>query len=198
MSPPTGTRAGAIWKTEIPGQGHASAIVWGDRVCTVTALPATQERVLLCLDRASGKILWQQTVVQGPLEKIHKENSHASGTPATDGERVYVTFRVGDEIVVAAHDLASGKQLWLVRPGTHAGEWGFSNEPVLFKDKVIVDGDSKGDSFLVALSRDGREDALAHQPHPPGDQLQRPADPRDGRPHATDPVRRPLRDQFRS
>ena len=146
--------AGALWKTEIPGQGHASAVVWGDRVCTATALPATKERVLLCLDRTSGKILWQQTVVQGPLEAINKENSHASGTPATDGERVYVAVRVGDDIVVAAHDLAGGKQLWLVRPGTHAGEWGFSNEPVLFKDKVIVDGDSKGDSFLVALSRD--------------------------------------------
>jgi len=145
---------GALWKTEIPGKGHASAIVWGDRVCTVTALPATKERVLLCLDRTSGKILWQQTVVQGPLENINKENSYASGTPATDGERVYVVFRVGDDIVAAAHDLASGKQLWLVRPGTHTGEWGFSNEPVLFKDKVIIDGDSKGDSFLVALSRD--------------------------------------------
>jgi len=146
--------AGALWKTAIPGQGHASPIVWGERVCTATALPATKERILLCLDRASGKILWQQTVVQGPLEKINKENSHASGTPATDGERVFVAFRVGDDIVVAAHDLADGKQLWLVRPGTHTGEWGFSNEPVLFKDKVIVDGDSKGDSFLVALSRD--------------------------------------------
>ena len=149
--------AGALWKTEIPGQGHASAIVWGDRICTVTGLPATKERVLLCLDRVSGKILWQKTVVQGPLEKLNKENSYASGTPATDGERVYVVFRVGDDIVVAAHALASGEQLWLVRPGTHAGEWGFSNEPVLFQDKVIVDGDGKGDSFLVALSRtDGK------------------------------------------
>ncbi|MBM4025118.1 MAG: serine/threonine protein kinase, partial [Planctomycetes bacterium] len=149
--------AGALWKTALPGQGHASAIVWGDRVCTVTALPATQERVLLCLDRTNGKILWQKTVVQGPLPALHKENSHASGTPATDGERVYVTFRVGDEIVVAAHALADGRPLWLVRPGTHAGEWGFSNEPVLYKDKVILDGDSKGDSFLIALSRtDGK------------------------------------------
>ncbi|UCG56662.1 MAG: PQQ-like beta-propeller repeat protein [Phycisphaerales bacterium] len=150
--------ADALWKVELPGQGHASPIVWGDRVCTVTALPSTQERVLLCLDRHSGKILWQQTVVQGPLQKIHKENSYASGTPATDGERAFVTFRVGDDIIVAAHDLSTGRQLWLVRPGTHTGEWGFSNEPVLFQDKVIVDGDSKGDSFLVALGRaDGNE-----------------------------------------
>lgn len=145
---------GALWKTYLPGQGHASPIVWGGRVFTVTALPATQERVLLCLDRNTGRILWQRTVVQGPLEEIHKQNSYASGTPATDGQRVYVTFRVGDDIVVAAHDFAGGKQLWLVRAGTHTGEWGFSNEPVLFKDKVIVDGDSKGDSFLIALGRD--------------------------------------------
>ncbi len=146
--------ANVVWKTALPGKGHASAITWGNRVYTVTALPEKLDRVVLSLDRATGKIVWQQTVVHGPLEKIHPENSYASGTPATDGKRIYVTFRVGDEIVVAAHDLADGKQVWSVRPGTHVGEWGFSTEPVLFKDKVIVDGDSKGKSFLIALSRD--------------------------------------------
>ena len=146
--------AAATWKTALPGVGHASPIVWADRVLTVTALPTTQQRMLVCLDRHTGKILWQQTVVQGPLEKLHKENSYASGTPATDGQRVYATFRVGDDIVVAAHDFDSGRQLWLVQVGTHVGEWGFSNEPVLFEDKVIVDGDSKGDSFLIALRRE--------------------------------------------
>jgi outer membrane protein assembly factor BamB len=150
--------AGAVWKTAIPGKGHASIIAWGDRLFTVTALTESRERVLLSLDRLSGQILWQQTVVTGPLEKLHKENSYASGTPATDGKRVYAAFRAGDEMVVAAHEFSSGKQVWVARPGTHAGEWGFSNEPVLFEDKVIVDGDSKGDSFLVALGRsDGKE-----------------------------------------
>jgi hypothetical protein len=149
--------ANVLWKTAVPGVGHASPIVWGDRLFTVTAFPEKLERALLCFDRATGKILWQQTVVRGPLEKINPENSYASGTPATDGKRVYVNFRVGDDIVVAAHDPADGKQLWMVRPGTHTGEWGFSNEPVLFGDKVIVDADSKGKSFLIALSReDGR------------------------------------------
>ncbi len=146
--------AHAVWKTALPGKGHASPAIWGDRIVTVTALPDQKDRILLCLDRASGKILWQQTVVNGPLEHIHEENSYASGTPSTDGERVYVVFRVGDDIVVAAHNLSDGKQLWLVRPGTHKGEWGFSNTPVLYKNMVIVDGDSKGDSFLTALSRD--------------------------------------------
>ncbi|MCP4610518.1 MAG: PQQ-like beta-propeller repeat protein [Planctomycetes bacterium] len=149
--------ADAVWKTTLPGKGHASPIVWGSRIFTVTGRAETKERVLLCLDRNTGSILWQRTVVRGVLEKLHKENSYASGTPATDGERVYVTFRVGDDIVVAAHDLISGKQLWLVRPGTHSGGWGFSNEPVLFKDKVIVDGDGKDKSFLIALDcKDGK------------------------------------------
>ncbi|MHC4535972.1 MAG: PQQ-binding-like beta-propeller repeat protein [Planctomycetota bacterium] len=149
--------ADAVWKTKLPGKGHASPIVWGSRIFTVTGRPETKERVLLSLDRNTGRILWQRTVVRGPLEKLHKENSYASGTPATDGKRVYVTFRVGDEIVVAAHDFSSGRQLWLVQPGTHSGGWGFSNEPVLFKDKVIVDGDGKDKSFLIALDRkDGK------------------------------------------
>ena len=146
--------ATAAWKTRLPGKGHASPIVWGGYVCTVTSMEETTERVLVCLDRNSGKILWQETVAKGPLEKLHKENSYASGTPVTDGKRVFVVFRVGDDIIVAAHDLLTGKQLWRVQPGTHKGEWGFSSSPVLFKDKVIIDGDSKGESFLVALSRD--------------------------------------------
>lgn len=61
--------AQAIWKTELPGIGHASPIIWGDYVLTVTALPATQERVLLCLDRHTGTILWRRMVVQGPLQE---------------------------------------------------------------------------------------------------------------------------------
>jgi outer membrane protein assembly factor BamB len=147
--------AKAAWKTAVPGIGHASPIVWGDRVFTVTAIPEKRDRMLLSFDRATGKFLWQQVVAHGPLQKINPQNSYASGTPATDGKRVYVNFRVGDEIVVAAHDFVDGRQLWLVRPGTHKGEWGFSNEPVLFEDTVIVDGDSKGDSFLIALHREG-------------------------------------------
>ena len=77
-----------VWKTELPGDGHASPIVWEGKIFTVTALPDTLERVLLCLDRSSGKLLWQQTVVKVALEAKHELNSYASSTPATDGELV--------------------------------------------------------------------------------------------------------------
>jgi hypothetical protein len=143
--------AQAVWATKLPGRGHASPAVWGDRVVTVSALEPTRERVVLCLDRATGAMRWQQTVVSGPLQKLHKENSYASSTPAVDGERVYVVFRVGNRIWVAAHALDTGKQIWKVCPGTHEGEWGFSNAPVLHGGKVFIDGDGKQDSFLTAL-----------------------------------------------
>jgi outer membrane protein assembly factor BamB len=104
------------------------------------------------LDRKSGAVLWRQTVVRSSLEAKNNENSYASATPATDGEKVYVTFLDAVEVVVAAYDF-SGKQLWAVRPGKFKSQWGFSHTPVLFEDKVIVVCYSKGENFIVAVSR---------------------------------------------
>ncbi len=145
-----------VWKTALPGEGHSSPIVWEDRLFLTTALKESQERVLLCLDRKSGKVLWQQTVLRAPLEAKNPQNSYASSTPATDGERVYVTFLDTKEVVVAAYDF-SGKQVWLVRAGQFYSQHGFSHTPVLFEDKVIVGCDSKAENFVIALGRaDGR------------------------------------------
>src|SRR5258706_8215986 len=71
-----------IWRIELPGAGHASPVVYDGKIFTVTACADTQERVLLCLDRATGKLLWQRTVIKAPMEHVHRENSHASSTPA--------------------------------------------------------------------------------------------------------------------
>ena len=140
------------WKTELPGVGHASPIVWNDRVFTVTAVPEERARALVCLNRNDGRILWQKTVVTSPMERKHSLNSHASSTPATDGELVYVAFLDKAEMVVAAYDF-EGKQRWSVRPGPFASMHGFCSSPVLYKDKVIVNGDHDGDSYIVALSQ---------------------------------------------
>ncbi len=143
---------GVAWTTEIPGEGHSSPIVLGKRIYVTSALTATEERLLLCLDRDSGRELWRQTVLTSPLERKHKENSFASSTPATDGQRVFVTFLDGLDAVVAAYDLA-GKQLWLARPGQFTSQHGFSSSPVVFEDKVIVNGDHDGDAWIAALAR---------------------------------------------
>ncbi|MBI4327520.1 MAG: PQQ-binding-like beta-propeller repeat protein [Chloroflexi bacterium] len=144
------------WKTKLPGLGHASPIVWDDRVFTVTALPDKEERALLCLERKTGQILWQRTVVTAPLERKHPLNSHASSTPATDGQSVYVAFLDHQEMAVAAYDF-NGEQKWLARPGKFSSMHGFCSSPILFEDKIILNGDHDGDSYLVALARsDGK------------------------------------------
>jgi outer membrane protein assembly factor BamB len=141
-----------LWKMELPGLGHASPIVFGDKVFTVSALPVTEERMLFALDKASGKIVWQRSVLKSPLEKKHALNSHASSTPACDGERVFVAFLDRREMVVAAYDL-TGKRQWLVRPGVFSSMHGFCSSPIPFEDKVIVNGDHDGDGYIVALER---------------------------------------------
>jgi hypothetical protein len=141
-----------VWKVPVPGKGYSSPVIWEDRLFLVTAIPATQEKVLLCYDCKNGTLIWKKTVLKTSFEKKHDNNSFASGTPATDGTRVYVSFLDGQDVVVAAYDF-SGKQLWLQRPGTFQSPHGYSCSPVLYKDKVIINGDSQGDSFVAALDR---------------------------------------------
>jgi outer membrane protein assembly factor BamB len=140
------------WKVAVPGVGHASPIVWRDRIFLVSCLKETGDRVLISLDRKTGKTLWQETVVTAPLEEKHELNSHASGTPATDGDTVFCTFLDRDQMAVAAYDF-DGKQRWLVHPGEFHSKHGYSSCPVLFEDKVIVNGDHDGESYLVALDK---------------------------------------------
>lgn len=141
------------WKTPIPGAGHASPIVWGDRVFVVSCRESELRRILVCLDRTNGRILWERTVIRAPLEKKHRLNSYASSTPATDGRLLYVSFLDQNEIVVAAYDF-DGRQRWLVRPGEFSSVHGFCSPPVLFENLVIINGDHDGDAYLTALDRD--------------------------------------------
>ena len=96
-----------VWKTPLPGKGHASPIVWKDDVFIVTAVE--DKRQLLCLDRRSGKVKWSEAVLTSPQERIHRRNSLASSTPATDGEQVYVSFLDGQDMCVAAYSLTGRK-----------------------------------------------------------------------------------------
>src|SRR5437660_1420761 len=80
------------WKTPIPGVGHSSPIVVGDRVFVTTCLLKEQARVLFCLDRRDGRVRWQREVLRSPLEPVHSRNSRASSTPASDGKHVFTSF----------------------------------------------------------------------------------------------------------
>lgn len=140
------------WKTEIPGLGHASPIVTGDRVFTVSCMPDTTERVLVCLDRRTGRELWQRSVFKAPLEHKHTLNSFASSTPASDGQRVYVSFLDVNKMMIAAYDFA-GQQQWLVHPGVFSSVHGYCSSPVVYQNLLIVNGDHDGEAYIVALER---------------------------------------------
>jgi outer membrane protein assembly factor BamB len=165
------------WKTEVPGLGHSSPVIWGDRIFLTSAVPETGEAALkvglygaiqpveneppqsfrvFCIDRKSGKILWQNTAISGhPEIKRHPKSTHANPTPATDGKHLVVSF--GSEGFYT-YDL-NGKLLWKKDFGVldsgyfvaPQAQWGFASSPVIHNGKVIVQADVLKDSFLAAL-----------------------------------------------
>lgn len=141
-----------VWKIRVPGTGYSSPVIWNDRIFLTSALADRQEKILLCYNAVNGDLLWQKTVLKSKFENKHDNNSYASGTPSTDGKQVYVSFLDGQDVLVAAYDL-TGKQMWIQRPGTFSSPHGYSCSPVLYDDKVIINGDSQGDSFVAALSK---------------------------------------------
>lgn len=160
-----------VWKSPLPGTGHSSPIVWDQRLFVTTCLDDSQQRLLLCLDCATGQELWRCEIIRSPLETLHQLNSRASGTPATDGELIYVPFlkvdgqtlipapNVGSErditpgvIVLTAVDF-SGAIRWQIEVGDFISAHGFCSSPVLYGDLVILNGDHDGHSYLAAFNK---------------------------------------------
>ncbi len=154
------------WKVPIPGIGHSSPVVWGDRIFVTTCLEKDTRRMLLCLDRRDGKLLWEREVLTSKLEPKHKLNSFASSTPVTDGKHVWVTFLEQPNIQIACFDF-DGKQLWKRSPGRFFSVHGYCSSPVLYKDLIIFNGDQDppnaktspdaknlpAEAYLVALDK---------------------------------------------
>jgi outer membrane protein assembly factor BamB len=144
------------WSVPLPGKGHGSPIVVGQRIFLNTALENENQRALICLDRNDGHILWQREVLTAPLEKKNNLNSYASSTPACDGQRVLVTFLSGKDVIVAAYDL-NGSPLWRKSPGHFSSMHGWSCSPMLYEDSIIVNCDHDGPGYIVRLKRDSGE-----------------------------------------
>ncbi|MGD0655506.1 MAG: PQQ-binding-like beta-propeller repeat protein [Thermoguttaceae bacterium] len=160
------------WKTDIPGLGWSSPIVWGNRVFLTTAVSAGKveppkkgfyigsrgqdseelEWKVICLDLASGKVLWDRTVHNGkPFGPIHQKNSYASETPATDGRCVYVYF---SNVGMFCLDF-EGNTLWseTIAPHPTRMNWGGAASPVLYKDRLYILNDNEEDSYILALDK---------------------------------------------
>ena len=154
-----------LWKTTIPGAGHSSPIVFNDRVFLTTALEKDQQRQLLCLDRDTGKILWQRDVLKAPLERKHGLNNFASSTPATDGRHVFCAFLEMQTVHLFCYDF-DGNLVWRKSPGSFKSMHGWASAPILHKDMVILNCDQDAEAYLVAYDRNtGEERWRADRPN---------------------------------
>jgi outer membrane protein assembly factor BamB len=159
-----------LWKIPVPGNGHASPILWNDRVFLATCFEEERDRALVCLDAATGNELWRTVVLNSPLETVHKFNSYASATPATDGELVYTAFLKVDGNTVPAPNVSEPREItpgrivltaidfdgdirWQVDVGDFVSAHGFCSCPVLYQNLVIINGDHDGDGYLVAVDK---------------------------------------------
>jgi outer membrane protein assembly factor BamB len=144
------------WKATIPGIGHSSPVVSKGRVFVTSCIPAEKKRMLFCLDRFSGEILWEKVVLIAELEKKHGENSWASATPACDGERVIVSFLDMPQMRVYCFDYGGAKH-WEKNPGEFHSVHGFGVASMLYKDMVVINADQDAPAgkraYIVALDR---------------------------------------------
>lgn len=166
------------WKTELPGKGHSTPIVWGDRIFLTTAIPQgdsikprfvrpgahdnfdmtqNHEFVVLSVDRKTGKILWKETVHKAaPHEAGHISASLASASPVTDGERIFAFFGSYGLFCLDTN----GKRLWKKELGVMHTKHGHGegSSPALHGDTLIINWDDEEKSFVVALDkRTGKE-----------------------------------------
>ncbi|OFW13123.1 MAG: hypothetical protein A3F70_03405 [Acidobacteria bacterium RIFCSPLOWO2_12_FULL_67_14] len=143
------------WKTPVPGGGNSSPIVWRDHVFVTTAYEGGRRLSLLAFRRSDGRMLWEAPAPSGPTDSgAHYKNGHASATPATDGERVYVSF--GPRGLVAFD--FNGKVVWQRDLGPMDPYHGAAGSPLLFRDRIILYQDQYAGSFIAAFdTRTGRE-----------------------------------------
>ncbi len=158
------------WKHKLPGPGSSSPIVVGQRVFVTcwTGYGEDRDNVgdekdlrrhLVCLDRRTGKVLWDQSVEpvlpEDPYSGQFTQHGYASHTPVSDGQRVYVFF---GKTGVLAFDM-DGKKLWQASVGTGSGSrgWGTASSPILYKDLVIVTASAESKAIVALDKATGKE-----------------------------------------
>lgn len=133
-------RENLAWRTQIPGIGWSSPIVWENRVFLTSATPDGTSCHLLCLDTAQGKILWDKEVFRQAANRKMAENSHATPTPVTDGKRVYAAYNGGRIVAVDFN----GNVVWDWRDKQFVSKHGLAASPILYGDKLIMPFDGNG------------------------------------------------------
>ena len=138
------------WNVKLPGVGHSSPVIWGDRVFVTSATDADAVQTVLCLRTSDGGQVWRRDYPSATYRK-NALAAYASATPALDAERVYVAWATPKEYTVVALWQKDGSEAWRRDLGPFASEHGFGASPIVWKDLLIVANDQDKTSFLAAL-----------------------------------------------
>ena len=122
------------WKTAIPGEGWSSPIVWGDRVFVTTATDNGSQCRVLCLDRGTGQVLWGRFVCEQVPRRKESQNSFATPTPVTDGERVCAVFADGSMVALAF----DGSVAWTNHEVKFYSRHGLGASPIIYRHLLIM------------------------------------------------------------
>lgn len=135
-----------LWKTEIPGTGWSSPIVYQDRVFLTTATDEGASCRVICVDRVTGDLMWNKEVHRQSPGAKRKQNSYATPTPVTDGKRVYAVFSDGATVAI---DL-DGNPQWKNTDVKFHSLHGLGASPVIVDGQVVMpfDGSSSEDRQL--------------------------------------------------
>lgn len=161
-----------VWKTELPWWSGSTPAVWGDRIFVASPArsehkpgePATWEGEhdpggstlhLICLDRATGEILWNRMTGEG--NHLKRKHNMTSPSPVTDGEHVWIITGTGNLI---CFDM-EGTEVWRRNIQEEYGNfglmWGYANSPLLYKDRLIIPvlhgWETDASSFLFAADK---------------------------------------------
>jgi outer membrane protein assembly factor BamB len=147
--PTTWTDKDFNWKLPLPGAGHSSPVLWGDKVFLTTGDDQTKQVTVFCISAASGQVLWQKSFAIAPHHK-NTANSFASASPAVDQHRVYVCWSSPAHYTLMAltHD---GLKVWEHDLGPFASQHGGGASPIVYQDKVVLGNEQDGESFLIAV-----------------------------------------------
>lgn len=142
-----------LWKVPIPGRGHGSPTIVGNRIYLATADTEKQTQRVLCLDRGNGATVWDAVVHTGKLDQGgHRNTTQASSTVAVDGDRLLINFLNDKAVHTSALDL-TGKILWQQKVGDFVTHQGFASSPVIHESVVLVTADHKGGGTIAGLDR---------------------------------------------
>lgn len=144
-----------IWQTDVPGRGHSSPVVCGGAIYLATADEQKQIQSVLAFDRESGEATWSTVVHTGKFPSgrtMHQKSTHANGTVACDGERIYIAFLNDKKIKATALDL-TGDIVWQEELGAFDSKFGYAPSPLLYKSAVIFAADNRGGGYLSAMDR---------------------------------------------